>query len=132
MDALITLLAVGAVNLLMFPVLAFIIKRGLSKKLDSMDEKRELARRQSESEASENRLWRQAMEGGMKSLLRAELLHEHNKWVDRGHCPMNSKEYLTRLYNAYKGVGGNSIGDALYRETMELPTGGVDDDGRED
>lgn len=124
MDAITpTLIAVGIVNLIMFPVLAWAIKRGLGAKLDAMDERRELARIQRESETKERRMWQQAMETGMKSLLRAELLHEHNKWTGKGYCPFESKQYLERLHDAYKGVGGNSIGDRLYEDTIALPTG---------
>ena len=48
---LVSLITVGVVNLLMFPILAALIKRGIMKKLDAMDEKREIARRQTEDEA---------------------------------------------------------------------------------
>ena len=115
-------LVLGVINLLAFPILAFFIKRGIGRKLDEMDEKRESARRQRESEVKDSRMWQQSMERGMKSLLRAELLHEHNKWVRKGYCPFSSKKYLESLHDAYKGVGGNSIGDKLYEETISLPT----------
>lgn len=116
------LIVVGAINLLMFPVLAWIIKRSLGAKLDAMDEARELARKQREDDARLSRMWRDAMESGMKSLLRAELLHENRKWAAKGYCPFESKQYLERLHDAYKGVGGNSLGDRLYEQTVALPT----------
>lgn len=117
-----TLIAVGVVNLLMFPVLAWFIKRGIGKKLDAMDEKRELARRQRETEVEDRRVWREAMERGMRAILRAEIVAEHRKWTGRGYCSLSSKDYITRLASAYHGLGGNDVGDALYGEIMELPT----------
>lgn len=117
-----TLIIVGCVNILTFPLLLWLMERFIGKRLDRMDEKREMARQAAENEAKDGRLWRVAMEGGMKSLLRAELLHEHNKWAKRGYCPFESKQYMERLHDSYKGVGGNSIGDKLYDEVISLPT----------
>jgi hypothetical protein len=117
-----TLIIVGCINLLMFPVLTWLLKRFIGVRMDSYDAKREAARMEAERSRADSRLWRQAMEDGMKSLLRAELLHEHNKWTARGYCPFDSKQYLEKLHSAYNGVGGNSIGDKLYEETISLPT----------
>lgn len=117
-----TLIAVGFVNLLMFPLLVFLIKRFVGQRLDRFDESRELARREAEDARTESRLWRTNITNGIKSLLRAELLHEHTKWTSRGWCPLESKEYLKRLHDAYAGVGGNDMGDRLYQEVMDLPT----------
>lgn len=116
------LFAVGVVNLVMFPVIAFLLKRFIGAKMDMYDEKREIARAEAERARQDSRAWRGAMENGMKSLLRAELLHENHKWTQRGYCPFESKQYLERLHDAYKGVGGNSIGDKLYEETINLPS----------
>lgn len=117
-----TLIIVGCINLLMFPVLTWLLKRFIGARMDAYDAKREAARMEAERSRADSRLWRQAMEDGMKSLLRAELLHEHNKWTARGYCPFDSKQYLEKLHSAYNGVGGNSIGDKLYEETISLPT----------
>ena len=117
-----TLITVGCINLLMFPVLAWLLKRFIGARMDAYDKKRELARAEAERSRADSRLWRQAMENGMKSLLRAELLHENNKWTAKGYCPFESKQYLEKLHSSYKGVGGNSLGDKLYEETISLPT----------
>ena len=121
-DSIPPLIAVGIVNLLTFPLIVWLIERFIGKRLDKMEESRNIARHKAEEEAKDTKTWRDAMESGMKSLLRAELLHEHNKWMRRGYCPYESKQYLQRLHEAYKGVGGNSIGDRLYEETIALPT----------
>ena len=115
-------IALAALQLLMCPLVVFLIKRFVGRRMDAYDEKREQARREAEQARQDSRLWRQAMENGMKSLLRAELLHENRKWTAKGYCPFESKQYLERLHMAYAGVGGNSIGDKLYEETINLPS----------
>ena len=111
-----------AVQTIITSVIVWIVQRVLGKKLDVMDEKRDLARRSAEEAAEDGRAWRQAMEGGMKSLLRAELVHQHTRWVALGYCPLEQKTYVEKLHADYKAVGGNSIGDGLYEELMALPT----------
>lgn len=123
-----TLITVGAVNLLMFPLLAFVLKRYIGRKLDRFDEKREAARERSEADRRESRAWREAMTAGMRSLLRAEIISEHRKWTAKGRCPLGVKEYITRCHTAYVGVGGNDIGDALYDQIMKLPAGETDEE----
>lgn len=111
MDAIASLIAAGCVNLLMFPMLVWVIKRCL----DRFDQKREAARAETERHDC-------AMEKGMRSLLRAELIHEHRKWMARGFCPLESKEYAQHTYEAYHGLGGNDIGTSMYHDIMKLPT----------
>lgn len=115
------LIAVGCLNLLMFPVLAFLIKRYLGQKLDTYDEKRERARKEAENAREESRLWRKAMERGMRSMLRAELISEHAKWTDLGYCPTDPRGHVTRCHQAYNDLGGNSFGDDLYEQVSALP-----------
>jgi len=121
------LLAVGFVDLLMFPLLLWLIKRTIGKRLDRMDENREVARRELEKDAKDSKIWQQAMEAGMRSLLRSEIVNEHRRWTKRGYCPLASKEYLTRCHSAYKELGGNDIGDALYEQVTNLPTKNEED-----
>lgn len=117
-----SLIAVGSVDILMFPLLLWIAKRYLGKYLDRIEKTREDERAEKESEIRESRMWREAMTAGMRSLLRAEIIGEHRRWTKVGYCTLETKEYLTRCHTAYRGVGGNDIGDALYEEFMKLPT----------
>ena len=34
---------------------------------------------------------------------------------------METKEYVSRTYDAYHNMGGNDIGSAMYHDLMELP-----------
>lgn len=103
------------------PMVVFVMQRATAKKLDALDKKREDTRIKREAEERRTAEWQDAMTGGMRSMLRSELLHEYNKWTDKGYCPMESKEYVERTYNSYHALGGNGIGTAMYEEVMELP-----------
>ena len=112
---------IAAAAAIVTPMVVFVMQRATAKKLDAFDRKREAARIKREAEERRTAEWQQAMTGGMRSMLRAELLHEYNKWTDKGFCPMESKEYVERTYSSYHTLGGNGIGTAMYEEVMELP-----------
>lgn len=59
---------------------------------------------------------------GMRELLRSRLIEYHDKYTERGYCPIYAKEAATRSYEAYHDLGGNGVITALYEEIMELPT----------
>lgn len=63
-----------------------------------------------------------ALEDGVQCLLRAEIIRNHEKYVEKKHCPIYAKESLKRAYNAYHKLGGNDVATRLYDEVMELPT----------
>lgn len=63
-----------------------------------------------------------AIEDGVQCLLRAEIIRNHDKYIDKGYCPIYAKEALKRAYQAYHNLGGNDVATQLYHETMELPT----------
>lgn len=117
---------VAAIAAIITPTVVFVMQRATAKKLDAFDKKREDARIEREAEERRTAEWQEAMTGGMRSMLRAELLHEYNKWTERGFCPMESKEYVERTYNSYHALGGNGIGTSMYDEVMALPMGHED------
>ena len=63
-----------------------------------------------------------ALEEGLKCLLRAETIRNHDKYLDRGYCPIYAKEALKRAYAAYHALHGNDVATQLYNEVMALPT----------
>lgn len=63
-----------------------------------------------------------ALENGVQCLLRAEIIRNHDKYMEKRHCPIYAKEALRRAYTAYHALGGNDVATRLYDETMELPT----------
>lgn len=62
-----------------------------------------------------------SMREGMQCLLRAEIIRSHDKYTEKGYCPIYAKEALTRAYKAYHQLGGNDVATELYHETMVLP-----------
>lgn len=63
-----------------------------------------------------------ALEDGVQCLLRAEIIRNHDKYMEKCYCPIYAKEALKRAYAAYHALGGNDVATALYHAVMELPT----------
>ena len=62
-----------------------------------------------------------ALENGMLSLLRAEIIRQHDKYTDRQCCPIYAKDALEKAYASYHSLGGNGTITKLYNDTMALP-----------
>ena len=61
-----------------------------------------------------------ALQEGLKSLLRADIIRCHEKYMERGEIPIYAKEALEKEYKAYHGLGGNDVATQLYEELLEL------------
>ena len=118
MDAITpTLIVVGAVNLLMFPLLAWAIKRTLGKKLDHMDQKRDDAR----AEQAENKKQREAEHAMLLAIARTMLLDNFEKCVSKGYYSREEREIYSLMYHEYKLSHGNGVIDAIAERIRELP-----------
>lgn len=58
---------------------------------------------------------------GMRSILRGEIIRSHDKYIERGYCPIYAKEALQSQYDAYHQLGGNGVITKLFHDVMELP-----------
>ena len=111
------LFAVGAVNLLAFPLLLWYIKR----KLEKFDGKRENARME---QAESERIARQQREAERVIILamsRTMLLDNYEKCMRKGCYTVEEREVYHKLYEAYKSDGGNSIIDEIAPRIRRLP-----------
>ena len=118
MDAITpALIAVGVVNLLAFPVLAWFIKRNLGKKLDHMDEKRDEAR----LEQAEDKQRREAERSMLLAIARTMLLDNYEKCIEKGCYTLDEREVYSLLYESYKEDKGNGVIDAIAERIRELP-----------
>lgn len=63
-----------------------------------------------------------SIKNGMLSLLRAEIIRQHDKWIDREYCPIYAKDAIEKAYIAYHNLGGNGTMTKLYKEIMALHT----------
>ena len=62
-----------------------------------------------------------ALQDGMLSLLRAEIIRSHDKYSEKEFCPIYAKDAIDKAYNAYHTLGGNGTITVLYKEIMALP-----------
>lgn len=62
-----------------------------------------------------------ALQDGVQSLLRNQLIEYHDKYTERGFCPIYAKESARRCYEAYHELGGNGVITKLYNDIMALP-----------
>ena len=62
-----------------------------------------------------------ALKDGLLSLLRAEIIRSHDKYMKKGFCPLYAKDALEKAYNAYHGLGGNGAMTRIYEEIIDLP-----------
>ncbi len=65
---------------------------------------------------------RKALEDGVQCLLRAEIIRQYEKWIDRGFCPIYAKEALKREYASYHDLDGNDVATELFEKVLDLPT----------
>ena len=118
MDAITpALIAVGVINLLMFPILAWLIKRSLGNKLDTMDEKRDAAR----MEQAEDKKQREAERSMLLAIARTMLLDNYEKCIEKGCYTVDEREVYSLLYESYKNDKGNGVIDAIAERIRELP-----------
>lgn len=65
----------------------------------------------------------EAMEQGIKALLRQKMIDIHRQYVEGGFAvPVSIKEQATSIHEAYRALGGNGTGTRLYEDIMKAPT----------
>lgn len=111
------LIAVGAVNLLAFPLLLWYIKRHLER-FDGKREEARVERAETERKAIEQR---EAERVIILAMSRTMLLDNYEKCMDKGYYTLEEREVYHKLYEAYKDDGGNSIIDEIAPRIRRLP-----------
>ena len=110
-------IALAVLQLLMCPVIVYLIKRNLGKKLDHMDEKRDEAR----LEQAESQRQRDAERSIVLAIARTMLLDNYEKCAKKGCYTVDEREVYSLLYDSYKDDGGNGVIDAIAERIRELP-----------
>lgn len=64
----------------------------------------------------------QAMNDGMRCLLRAELIRDHTHSLDKGYIPIYAMENVLESYTAYHALGGNGTITKMVEELKRFPT----------
>ena len=121
MDPLLTLIITGAIELLMIPVLVFVLKRIVGRRLDDFDEKRDAARMAQAEAASKAIEQREAERTIVLAMARTMLLDNWEKCMDKGCYTVEERDVYHKLYEAYKSDGGNSIIDDIAPRIRALP-----------
>lgn len=63
-----------------------------------------------------------ATEMGVQALLRAQIIHIYNKYMERGELPIYERENIDQLVEQYKNLGGNGVIESLKEKMDALPT----------
>ena len=62
-----------------------------------------------------------AIAEGVQCLLRENIVHNYNKYQEKGYCPIYAKESIKRAYKAYHNLFGNDVATKLYNTLMAMP-----------
>lgn len=62
-----------------------------------------------------------AIELGVQSLLRGEIIKLHSEHTTNEFCPIHIKDSVASMYTAYKGLGGNGTVTKMAKEIENLP-----------
>lgn len=119
--ALRTVIITGIVELLAVPVIVYLVKRAIGKRLDHFDEKRDEARI-AQAEAERKMIeQREAERTIILAMSRTMLLDNYEKCINKGFYSLEEREVYHKLYEAYKSDGGNSIIDEIAPRIRRLP-----------
>lgn len=116
-----TVLITGIVELLAVPVVVFLVKRAISKRLDRFDEKREEARVERAENERKKIEQREAERTIILAMSRTMLLNNYERCVEKGFYTVEEREVYHKLYLAYKSDGGNSVIDEIAPRIRALP-----------
>lgn len=64
---------------------------------------------------------RGALTKAVQAILRDRMLTLSEEYLQNGRITLHERDNYTSLYDAYKGVKGNTFVDDLYKEVMDLP-----------
>ena len=67
---------------------------------------------------------------GIQALLRAQMISDYNKWMERGWAPIYAKENFENCYVQYHGLGANGVMDDIRTKFLALPTQPPDDEAK--
>lgn len=62
-----------------------------------------------------------ALTTAVRAILRDRILILSEEYIQKNEITLHERDNYTSLYDAYKGVRGNTFVDDLYKEVMDLP-----------
>lgn len=64
---------------------------------------------------------RAATQEGIQALLRAQMISEYNKAIDKGYAAIYAKQNFENVWNKYHALGANGVMDDIHDRYMSLP-----------
>lgn len=58
---------------------------------------------------------------GVQALLRAQMIHDYNKWTDRGYAPIYARDNFQNCWERYHALGANGVMDDIHTKFLALP-----------
>ena len=58
---------------------------------------------------------------GVQALLRSQMIHDYNKWAERGYAPIYARENFQNCWNQYHALGANGVMDDIHNKFLMLP-----------
>ncbi len=62
-----------------------------------------------------------ATQKGIQAMLRAQMISEYNKALDRGYAPIYAKENFENVWKNYHTLGANGVMDDIHERYMNMP-----------
>lgn len=63
-----------------------------------------------------------AIELGLQALLRAQMINDYNRWIEKEYAPIYAKENFENCWKQYHALGANGVMDDIHAKFMDLPT----------
>lgn len=58
---------------------------------------------------------------GVQALLRAQMIHDWNKWSELGYAPIYARENFQNCWDQYHSLGANGVMDDIHEKFLALP-----------
>lgn len=58
---------------------------------------------------------------GVQALLRSQMIHDYNKWAERGYAPIYARENFQNCWKQYHALGANGVMDDIHNKFLMLP-----------
>ncbi len=120
--AVMQVITVAFAELVMVPVMVWVLRRILGKKLDEFDDKREQARKEQKARERSQLVWEQSVTLSLQTMLRSELISEYRKAKSKSYASLETKEYVEKVHDAYREMGGNHLGTTMFEYVIGLPS----------
>ena len=58
---------------------------------------------------------------GVQALLRSQMIHDYNKWSERGYAPIYARDNFQNCWSQYHALGANGVMDDIHNKFLALP-----------